>query len=1054
MRKWCVLLCVLCCLDGNKKVLGNNLDTAYPVVFRGSAQSYFGYNVDLIENSSGKLALVAATRENSSYMTGVENPGVLFRCKLDEASCDEVLVDRKGNGVSGGDEGDEYVELKDNMNLGMTLAVQPGETGRIVVCAPRWQNQKYRGKNLMNGICYVLDRDMTTSQDLRPLLKKNAQVVKMLDPATGKMRDVQYYSVAAAGFAGTISPNGELLLGAPGCRDFTGTIVKYEIPASPTTELGTAVIGAQNSTTVLAADQYMGYSIAAGRFFEKTVVHVAAGAPRDAAHLEGSVYFIDFNDPNTNVLKIEKKQIGEQMGSYYGAALLAVDIDRDGISELLVAAPFYSVLDDKGKRTQDTGDEGKVYVYRSNGYGMQLQGHVMGSSVPGSRFGSAIANAGDLNMDGYEDVAIGAPYENGHGAVYIYHGTKTSIRTQYAQRIEARTLRTPPYGFGIGISHGMDVDGNHYPDIVVGAYESSHAFLLRSSPVIRTTAHIECDYIIADAENCEYEGKTISCFNITFCISYKGSYVPSQIDFNYTLDIDVSRADGPRGFLDGSNKSSFVNGTVLAEKAKRDCVLKTAYIYNGISDFVTPFEISLAYDVKRPEQSSFCKDCPTIDTNSPTVVTKKTFFKLGCGEDNVCVADLTVKATLSGLEDGAPFIVGQDTTRTLYINVKNEDGSEKAYQSTVAVELSGGIEFVNIGSCTEKNNTNLECNAGNPLNGGQEVSFRIKLSLAKVTDMISINVSARTDSQDSNPENNDVIITVPLAYRGDVGIEGSASMSQNLYKSTSGTTRIQHTFTVIKYYESPIAGVAVDIAVPVRVIGQRLPFLVLEGVTVNDRSGMQVGGSCNDTSVAARNKRSAGESNEAVKSKVGGSTAHYLRSYLRKPRTQELKLDCTEAECRHFSCEVGPFTDPQKIAQVSLNMVVNISRIIEQVGMPDVVDVISSASLTIIDDNKFMAISVPRPKQTEITTSFIKEGPPASYQLPWWAYVLIVSSGVSLLLLLSYILYKCGFFRRKAREELLEEKRKTQLNLGNPEGSVDDIDDDDDDVDDDDIIPR
>ena len=42
----------------------------------------------------------------------------------------------------------------------------------------------------------------------------------------------------------------------------------------------------------------------------------------------------------------------------------------------------------------------------------------------GSRFGSAIANLGDLQHDGFDDFAVGAPYDgiNHEGAIYIYRG--------------------------------------------------------------------------------------------------------------------------------------------------------------------------------------------------------------------------------------------------------------------------------------------------------------------------------------------------------------------------------------------------------------------------------------------------------------------------------------------------------------------------------------------------------------------------------------------------------------------------------------------------------
>ena len=47
--------------------------------------------------------------------------------------------------------------------------------------------------------------------------------------------------------------------------------------------------------------------------------------------------------------------------------------------------------------------------------------HCPGSG--GGRFGSAVANLGDVNKDGREDIAVGAPgEEGGAGVVYIYLG--------------------------------------------------------------------------------------------------------------------------------------------------------------------------------------------------------------------------------------------------------------------------------------------------------------------------------------------------------------------------------------------------------------------------------------------------------------------------------------------------------------------------------------------------------------------------------------------------------------------------------------------------------
>lgn len=79
-------------------------------------------------------------------------------------------------------------------------------------------------------------------------------------------------------------------------------------------------------------------------------------------------------------------------------------------------------------------------------------------------------------MDGFGDFAVGAPYDSdrGRGAVYIYHGSRTGALTEYSQVIYGEDISenvlTP---FGFSISGGIDLDGNMYPDIAVGAYDSN-----------------------------------------------------------------------------------------------------------------------------------------------------------------------------------------------------------------------------------------------------------------------------------------------------------------------------------------------------------------------------------------------------------------------------------------------------------------------------------------------------------------------------------------------------------------------------------------------------
>lgn len=89
-----------------------------------------------------------------------------------------------------------------------------------------------------------------------------------------------------------------------------------------------------------------------------------------------------------------------------------------------------------------------------------------GSKSPAARFGTTMARLGDINLDGFNDVAISAPYEDGQGAVYIYLGSKENL--VFGERITPQHVqRTVPgsgviRGFGFGLSRGSDIDGNGF----------------------------------------------------------------------------------------------------------------------------------------------------------------------------------------------------------------------------------------------------------------------------------------------------------------------------------------------------------------------------------------------------------------------------------------------------------------------------------------------------------------------------------------------------------------------------------------------------------------
>ncbi len=101
----------------------------------------------------------------------------------------------------------------------------------------------------------------------------------------------------------------------------------------------------------------------------------------------------------------------------------AGDVNGDGFADLMIASPSY----DAGEE-----NEGRVYLYRGSASGLpELPDWTAEGNQEGALFGySGPGHAGDINGDGYDDIAIGALWydqsEIDEGAAFVYHGGSTS----------------------------------------------------------------------------------------------------------------------------------------------------------------------------------------------------------------------------------------------------------------------------------------------------------------------------------------------------------------------------------------------------------------------------------------------------------------------------------------------------------------------------------------------------------------------------------------------------------------------------------------------------
>ncbi|HEY3175328.1 MAG TPA: FG-GAP-like repeat-containing protein [Candidatus Polarisedimenticolia bacterium] len=154
---------------------------------------------------------------------------------------------------------------------------------------------------------------------------------------------------------------------------------------------------------------------------------------------------------------------GDQDGARLGQSVAeAGDVDRDGFSDILIGAPEY----DNGEE-----DEGLVALYPGSPFGPALSASwVAEGNQAGARFGASLATAGDVNGDGYSDLVVGAPFfdngENDEGGAFLYQGGPAGPDAGPSWTTEGNQANAR---MGWSVASAGDLNGDGFSDIAVGA---------------------------------------------------------------------------------------------------------------------------------------------------------------------------------------------------------------------------------------------------------------------------------------------------------------------------------------------------------------------------------------------------------------------------------------------------------------------------------------------------------------------------------------------------------------------------------------------------------
>ncbi|BFY97498.1 hypothetical protein BsWGS_00539 [Bradybaena similaris] len=1057
-----------------------NLDAKFSVIKRGKANSYFGFSVaqhqvltEPVGPSStvvqyGNVLLVGAPKE-VRRLGDKDSGGALYRCDARDAA-ESCLLMEDGTSTP-----PTSSELIDDQWLGVTVASQ-GSGKKAVACAHR-----YVKNNAALGVCYTFIQTLdyenifipcnrlphrhylqdfglcqagmsaAIGQDDAFVMGAPGSVlwqgvifatnvtdqlgvsqIEIVSPyadpklPAGNAQPSPTNAYSYNGYAVTVGKyDGTRALyyvsGAPKSnnkgeivffKQAPGGVLRYEKPQIIQGSMDFSGFGSSLETVDLNNDGYDDLIVGAPYYYKRNrggAIYVFLGGEKmitsDTVPIE--ILSRSMGDEECEALKCEHARFGLSI-SKLG------DVNKDSYQDFAVGAPYEG--------------NGTVYIYHGSktGFNKEFAQRIAAEDlpVPGLvSFGYSLSGGIDLDENEYPDLLVGA-YESDAVAL---------IRSRPIIKL--------------------------IPELSV----FPKAVNLESAPL--------CDH-----SEVKPEFKNRHCIAITMCLSFTTKpansikVIPQVI---YRLEVEPNRRVAR---VELQDVSAAENKTLTLNSAAPVCVTELALLKSQFDDKLNLMEFrysfGLSSDFDKPDDypKSAVQDLyhfPVLDTEGAedgksNAVSVNAGFVMECGDDNKCFSNLQFTAELKNLTKNASGIYEMSISQQnhLHIVMRVHNIGEPAYLTRIYINKPQvftylGTEQQDTVACQwlKEEPTLIVCDQiGNPLRSDKVVYFTLKLnvpqSLVEANEIYNITAWVNTSSIEDTPLNDyhtmllhvinkaEISLTTTVVPDSTILCKGEPRDVSAITNEIDIGTSVQHNFIVRNSGPGVVSESYINISWPYEVGGDketgkyllylmRKPKIVGPVIKCNDADIEQfinphrIRELTNDQLAADASRDAVSADASSLPADAPSSRRKREADTKTKRATTTLVFSCHDrsARCFEYRCRIGKLQPNADFVKITME-----ARLWESTLLSDyrkVADVqIQSWGEITVPSKLMITQDKSDDKRRAITRAVPDFKETAGQVVQWWIILVAVLIGLIVLLLVIFVLYKLGFFRRKRMEDM------------------------------------